>query len=60
MASAGAVRENPAEAFAKGGNSDEHQEIILSPVIVIIIQENPFPGHCRKSPVNQDDVPKLT
>jgi len=29
IASAGAVRENPAEAFAKGGNSDEHQESIL-------------------------------
>jgi len=24
----GAVRENPAEAFAKGGNSDEQQDVI--------------------------------
>jgi len=29
IASAGAVRENPAEAFAKGGNSDERKERIL-------------------------------
>jgi len=36
IASAGAVRENPAEAFAKGGNSDEHQESILNPVFLLI------------------------
>lgn len=23
---------NPAEAFAKGGNSDEHQESVLNPI----------------------------
>jgi len=29
IASAGAVRDIPAEAFAKGGNSDEHQDFFL-------------------------------
>ena len=36
IASAGAVRVNPAEAFAKGGNSDEHQESILSSVLSLL------------------------
>jgi len=50
VASAGAVRENPAEAFAKGGNSDEHQENILNPMfLALMIQENPISDYCQRS-----------
>ena len=59
IASAGAVRECPAEAFAKGGNSDEHQESVLNPVLSFtMIQEIGFSGYCQTSQVRCDDPPK--